>query len=67
MELKQFLNKKHKHYLIGYVEDNEFWSVNEVGSLSKAFDLIEYHKSLSKTKKDYVIVEKKITYSQVKI
>jgi hypothetical protein len=67
MELEQFLNKKHTHYLIGYVEDNEFWSVNESASLRSAFDMIEHHKSLSKTKKDYVIVEKQITYSQVKI
>jgi len=67
MELEQFLNKKRTHYLVGYVEDNEFWSVSESASLRSAFDMIEHHKSLSKTKKDYVIVEKQITYSQVKI
>jgi hypothetical protein len=67
MELEQFLNKKHTHYLIGYVEDNEFWSVSEVGSLSRAFEMIEHHKILTKSKRDYVIVEKQITYSQVKI
>jgi len=67
MELEQLLNKKHTHYLIGYIEDDQFWSVNECGSIKRAFEMIEHHKVLSKTKRDYVIVEKQITYSQVKI
>ena len=66
MELKQLLNKKHTHYLIGYIEDDQFWSVNECGSIKRAFEMIEYHKVLSKIKRDYIIVEKQITYSQVK-
>ncbi len=67
MELEQLLNKKHTHYLIGYIEDDQFWSVNECPSIKRAFEMIEHHKILSKTKRDYIIVEKQITYSQVKI
>lgn len=67
MELEQFLNQKRTHYLIGYIEDNEFWSVNECATLRSAFDMIEHHKALSKNKREYVIVEKQITYSQVKL
>ena len=67
MNLQEFINKKHTHYLIGYIEDDEFWSVNECGSLKSAFEMIEHHKILSKTKRDYIIVEKQITYSQVKV
>ena len=66
MNLQEFINKKHTHYLIGYIEDDEFWSVNECGSLKSAFEMIEHHKILSKTKRDYLIIEKQITYKHIK-
>lgn len=66
MNLQEFLNKKHTHYLVGYVEDDEFWSVSETKHIEDAFQMIGHHKILSKSKRDYIIIEKKITYSQVK-
>lgn len=69
MSLQELLNKKHTHYLVGYIEDDEFWSVNEVKTISDAFEMIGAHKILSKSNKDYrdyIIVEKQITYSQLK-
>lgn len=71
MNLQDFTNKKHTHYLIGYLEDDEFWCVNECGSLKSAFEMIEHHKILSKSNnlnhRDYIILEKQITYAQVKV
>ena len=67
MSLEEFINKKHTHYLIGYVEDDEFWSVSETKNIKDAFEMIGHHKILSKSKRDYIIVEKQITYSQVKV
>lgn len=66
MNLQEFINKKHTHYLVGYVEDDEFWSVSETKHIKDAFEMIGAHKILSKSNRDYIIIEKRITYSQLK-
>lgn len=66
MNLQELIDKKHTHYLVGYVEDGEFWSVNEAKNIKDAFEMIEHHKIHCKLNRDYAIIEKQITFYQVK-
>jgi hypothetical protein len=66
MVLQDLLSKKHFHYLMGYIKDNEFWAIHESASLDKIKELMEDHKRIFQQKQQYLIIKKTITYEQIK-
>ena len=66
MVLQDLLNKTHYHYLIGYMENNAFWCVQECSSLEKAKDLYDQQIKIFSKKQEYLIIKKTISYEQVK-
>ena len=66
MNLQELLNKKHNHYIIGYIENNEFWCVQESSSLERAKDLFDQQVKIFPKKQEYLILKKTISYEQLK-
>jgi hypothetical protein len=66
MNLQELLNKKHNHYIIGYMENNEFWCVQESSSLERAKDLFDQQMQIFPKKQEYLILKKTISYEQLK-
>lgn len=66
MKLEDLLSKKHNHYLIGYIENNEFWCIQECSTLEKAKDLFDEQIRIFPKKQQYLIIKKTINYEQVK-
>ena len=66
MKLKELFQVKHTHYLVGYVENDAFWCVQECSSLEAAKDLLDQQLKIFPKKDGYLIVKKLITYEQVK-
>jgi hypothetical protein len=66
MNINDILTKQHSHYIIGYIENNEFWCIQECSSLEKAKDLFDQQVRIFPKKQGYLIFKKIITYEQVK-
>ena len=65
MKLEDLLNKKHNHYIIGYVEHDAFWCVQECSSLEKAKDLFYEQVRIFPKKHQYLIIKKTISYEHL--
>ena len=65
MKLQQLFERKHIHYLVGYVEYDKFWCVQECSSLETAKDLLDQQLKIFPKKDGYLIVKKTISYEQV--
>lgn len=66
MILQDLLNKKHHHYILGFIDNNEFWCVQECSSLEKAKDLFDQQTQIFPKKQEYLILKKTISYEQIK-
>jgi hypothetical protein len=66
MSLQDLLNKQHFHYIIGYIEHDSFWCVQECSSLEKAKELFEEQTRIFPKKDKYLIIKKTITYEQLR-
>jgi len=66
MILQDLLNKKHFHYLLGYIENGAFWCVQQCSNLEKAKDLFDQQVRIFPKKDGYLIIKKTISYEQIK-
>jgi hypothetical protein len=60
--LQKILNKKNVLYLVGFIEDEEFWCSKQVKTLAEARQYVKTHTLKDKT---FHIVKKEVIYSPI--